>query len=266
MSDLRKVKNVTVGTLPTAVFEKYERNIYSFICNNDGVKASEISSRLGIEKKVVNQMLYNSPYMHDLCYVDGRYRWHGLVRQTRPHYGIGEFSGYYSTVKEFMDLDERTWLESLKHGCEQIGRNLNDTRGLIHSFLDARATMRALFDDLEEIPTDDWEIVFELRIKRARHIRIYADVLVITDNRAFSLEFKMKNIIDPEEVLQTVKYTKYIEILFGMEYDVIPALVLTGNSDLYTYVPIGNTSAELPVCSGDMLFNLFDEYLGFLKK
>lgn len=25
------------------------------------------------------------------------------------------------------------------------------------------------------------------------------------------------------------------------------------------------TTAELPVCSGDMLFNIFDEYLGFLE-
>ena len=43
------------------------------------------------------------------------------------------------------------------------------------------------------------------------------------------------------------------------------ALVLTAASDLYRYVPIGQTDAELPVASGDMLFNVFDEYLGFLQ-
>ena len=106
--------------------------------------------------------------------------------------------------------------------------------------------------------------MFELRLKRARRIRIYADVLVITEDRVFSLEFKMKDAIDPEEVWQAAKYCPYLEILFGPDYEVIPALVLTAARDLFTFVPIGETDAVLPVCSGDMLFNVFDEYLRFL--
>jgi hypothetical protein len=74
----------------------------------------------------------------------------------------------------------------------------------------------------------------------------------------------MKDEIEKDEVAQAAKYTPYQEVIFGFDYDVIPALVLTRTSDLYTYVPIANTTAELPVCSGDMLFNVFDEYLGFL--
>ena len=69
-----------------------------------------------------------------------------------------------------------------------------------------------------------------------------------------------------EEVLQSAKYVEFLEVLFGPGYDVIPALVLTRAADLYTHTPIGNTDAVLPVCSGDMLFNLFDEYIGFLRK
>ena len=45
----------------------------------------------------------------------------------------------------------------------------------------------------------------------------------------------------------------------------IPVLVLTAARDLYTFAPIGEKDAVLPVCSGDMLFNAFDEYLGFLR-
>ena len=52
----------------------------------------------------------------------------------------------------------------------------------------------------------DWEIVFELRLKRSRHVRIYADVLVITEDRVFALEFKMKDAVDPEEIKQAAKY------------------------------------------------------------
>ena len=114
--------------------------------------------------------------------------------------------------------------------------------------------------------TSTWEICFELRIKRAKYIRIYADVLVITEDRVFSLEFKMKDTIEPEELQQTVKYSKYLDIIFGSEYEVIPALVLTKASDLYAWVPLPGGDLEVPVCSGDMLFNVFDEFIGFLEK
>lgn len=110
----------------------------------------------------------------------------------------------------------------------------------------------------------DWEIAFELRLKRSRHVRIYADVLVITEDRVFALEFKMKNAVDPDEVLQAAKYCPYLEIMFGPDYEIIPVLVLTMATELFQFVPIGKSDAVLPVCSGDMLFNVFNEYLGFL--
>ncbi len=239
--------------------------IYALICQSDGIKAKDIARELKVDRTTVNRLLYCYPFIHDLCYRDKDYRWHGYIKQVRPHIGLGEYSGYYSTAQEFLELSEEEWFETLKEGCKNIGRNLNDTRGLFHSFKDARETMINLFGDLKEhVDYKDWEIVFELRIKRSKAIRIYADVLVITDRYVFSLEFKMKDKIEAEEVLQAGKYSQYQEVIFGTDYDVIPVLVLTRASDLYRYVPIGNSTAELPVCSGDMLFNIFDEYLGFL--
>ena len=129
--------------------------------------------------------------------------------------------------------------------------------------------MIGLFQDLTGMAGDgclDWEIAFELRLKRSRYVRIYADVLIITEDRVFSLEFKMKKRIDPEEVLQAAKYCPYLEIMFGPAYEVIPILVLTAACDFFEFVQIGKTDAVLPVCSGDMLFNVFDEYLGFLER
>lgn len=241
-----------------------ERDIYALICSNDGIKAKEIASKLKKDRKTINQYLYSSPYMHELCYRDGAYNWHGYIRQARPHRGLEEFCGYYSLVGEFLALGEEEWMELLKTGCRKIGRNLNNARGLFHSFMDTAQTMRALFCDLDKVAFEDWEIVFELRIKKARMIRIYADVLVITKRYVFSLEFKMKDKIEEEEILQAAKYGEYLEVLFGPDYDVIPALVLTRAEDLYRYVNLRGTTAQLPVCSGDMLFNIFDEYLGFL--
>lgn len=243
-----------------------ERAIYSEICRHDGIKARDIEKRVPADKHLINQYLYKAPFLKELCYQDHDYRWHGLIRQDRHHHGLSDFCGYYSTVAEFLALDEESWFAAMLEGCRNIGRNLNDTRGLFHSFRDCRQTMVNLFRDMDGVFRPDWEIAFELRIKRARYIRIYADVLVITENRVFSLEFKMKDKIDPEEVLQAAKYVEYLEVLFGAGYDVIPSLVLTRGMDLYTYVPIGRTDAALPVCSGDMLFNLFDEYIGFLQK
>lgn len=251
--------------------------MYGVICRNDGVRARDIAREIGVERGDINRLLYNAPFIRELCYRDDGYCWHGLIRQMRPHVGLGDFCGYYSTVDRFLSLPEDVWFEELKEGCRRIGRNLNDTRGLFHSFLDARAVMVNLFSDLEEfggagrsgsgerLHFADWEICFELRIKRSRHVRIYADVLVITQDRVFSLEFKMKDAIDTEEELQAVKYARYLDVIFGDAYEVIPALVLTRASDLYTWADLPGSTAQIPVCSGDMLFNLFDEYIGYLS-
>ena len=242
-----------------------ENQMYEVICRNDGIKAREIAKETGAEKKELNRLLYCAPFIRELCYRDDDYRWHGLIRQMRPHYGLADFCGYYDTVSGFLELSEEEWLGQLQEGCRSIGRNLNDTRGLIHSFRDSRETMVRLFEDLKTLDCSGWEICFELRIKRARYIRIYADVLVITEDKVFSLEFKMKDIVDPEEMKQTVKYSKYLDVIFGSEYEVIPALVLTKASDLYSWEPLPDSDMEIPVCSGDMLFNVFDEFLGFLE-
>ncbi len=251
----------------TELFPEEDLRIYSLISERDGIKAREIARELGIDKTEISRKLVSSALMRELCYQDREYRWHAVVRPDPPYEGLYEFSAWYGYVPEFMAASEEQWLAEMENGCRRIGRNLNDTRGLIHSFLDCRETMRALFDDLREmasLPTDRWEIVFELRFNRMRRIRIFADVLVITPGKVFSLEFKMKNRIDPEEAQQAVKYIPYLEILFGRRTELYPALVLTGCRELFTYEPVQGTDAVVPVCSGNMLFNVFNEAMGFL--
>ncbi len=245
-----------------------DREICALICRSSGIKAKDISRILKVERQEVNHILYSSPLMKELCWQDRDYKWHGIMKQIRPHVGLQEFAGYYDTVRNFIVLTQEEWLEQLKAGCINIGRNLNDTRGLFHSFLDCREQMIRLISDLQEMMGEcclDWEIAFELRLKQSRYVRIYADVLVITEDRVFSLEFKMKHEVNPEEILQAAKYCPYLEIMFGPDYEVIPVLILTSAREKFDFVPIGKTDAVLPVCSGDMLFNVFDEYLGFLE-
>jgi hypothetical protein len=129
--------------------------------------------------------------------------------------------------------------------------------------------MARLFEDLLDMVGDaclGWEIAFEFRLKRARRVRIYADVLVITQDRVFSLEFKMKDAVTAEDVAQAAKYAPYLEIVFGPDYEVLPALVLTRARDYFDFSAISGSDFILPVCSGDMLFNVFDEYMGFLSE
>ena len=251
----------------TELFSETELQIYSLISNRDGIKAREIARELGLDKTEVSRWMVSSALMRELCYQDREFLWHALVRQCAPYTGLYEFSGWYGTVGEFLGQSKEEWLKELEDGCRRIGRNLNDMRGLIHSFLDCRETMKSLFQDLHsmsDLPAEGWEIVFELRFNLRSRIRIYADVLVILPGKVFSLEFKMKDRIDPDEILQAAKYVPYLEILFGRNTDVYPALVLTSASELFSYEPIGKTDFVLPVCSGDMLFNVFNEYLGFL--
>lgn len=248
--------------------ELLERRVCAAICHGDGLKARDIAGLLGLDRSAVNRVLYASPLLKELCYQDRDYRWHGIIKQTRPHAGLFEFSGYYGLVRDFMDLTEGEWMDRLAEGCQRIGRSLNDRRGLFHSFRDCRAQMARLFADLTDMAGDaclNWEIAFEFRLKRARRVRIYADVLVITESRVFSLEFKMKDRIDPEELKQAAKYVPYLEIVFGLDYEIIPVLVLTAATELFDFVSPGEEDRLVPVCSGDMLFNVFDEYMGFLR-
>ncbi len=248
--------------------DETERAVCALICRSGGIKAREIARELSLDHAEVNRILYGSSLMRELCWQDGEYRWHGILRQARPHGGLQEFSGYYGLAGDFLELGEEAWLEALAEGCRNIGRSLSDARGLLHSFRDCREQMLVLFTDLREMLGESclgWELVFELRLKRARYVRIYADVLVVTENRVFSLEFKMKNGPEHDEVLQAAKYCPYLEIMFGPDYEVVPVLVLTKASERFEFVQIGSADALLPVCSGDMLFNVFNEYLGFLK-
>ena len=251
--------------LPKEATDALGRAMYELICSREGISAREMARVLGVDRTTCNQRLYNYPFIRDLCYHDDDYRWHGLIQQHIPHEGLFEFSGWYGTVREFMAQDEDSWLAELREGCMRIGRNLNDTRGLTHSFVDCRATMRDTFATLEDfgVSCGGWELVFELRIRRAKWVRIYADVLVLTPRYAFSLEFKMKDVIDPDEVAQAAKYVPYLEVVLGSKVNVIPALVLTRAADLYTHEALQG-GGELPVVSADMLFNVFDECLGFL--
>ncbi len=246
-----------------------ERKIYMEICRSDGgIKAKEIARNLYCDPSKINHFLYASPFMKELCWQDDEYNWHGIIPQTYPHYGLAEFSGYYSTVREFVNMSEGRWMEILKLGCENIGRNLNDTRGLFHSFRDARETMMQLFRDLLSFGYNriaQWEIVFELRLKKSTHIRIYADVLLIAPHHVFTMEFKMKDRIAAEEVGQCAKYCDYLDVIFGDGYEIIPVLVLTKAHDLYEDAIVKGTDASVQVCSGDMLYNALDAYLGFLS-
>ncbi len=245
-----------------------ERAVCAVICRGDGLKARQIAKELDLDHGTVNSLLYSSPLMKELCWQDQDYRWHGIVRQSPDHTGLQEFAAWFSTAGEFLSLSEEEWLAALREGCRNIGRSLSDARGLTHSFLDCREQVRSLFLDLQSMIGESclsWQLAFELRLKRSRHVRIYADVLVITENRVFSLEFKMKKTVEPEEVEQAAKYVPYLEIVFGPMYEIIPVLVLTGARELFEFVPIGKKDRLLPVCSGDMLFNVFDEYLGFLQ-
>lgn len=247
--------------------ELLQQKVCAVICQGSGLKAREIAKQLNLDRQTVNRVLFRSSLLQELCYQDKDHLWHGIIKQVQPHAGLWEFSGFYSTVSDFLSLTEEAWLDRLTEGCDRIGRSLNDRRGLFHSFRDCRKQMLRLFNDLGEMLGNrcaNWEIVFEFRLKRGCHVRIYADVLVIAEDKVFTLEFKMKDVIEPAEISQAAKYVPYLEIVFGPAYEVIPALVLTTTRELFEFVPIAGEDALLPVCSGDMLFNVFDEYLGFL--
>ena len=141
------------GGLPS--FAEIERKIYALISSRDGIKAKDIASELRISRADVNHWLFSSALMHELCFQDSGFEWHALIRQNTVHDGLYEFSGWYGTLNEFVALSDDEWLISLKEGCSRIGRNLSDTRGLIHSFTDCRKVISMLITDLFRMTGSD---------------------------------------------------------------------------------------------------------------
>ena len=94
-----------------------ERAVCAVICRHQGIKAKEIAQKLSLDRTAVNRVLYSSPLLHELCWQDDMYQWHGIVRQQRPHWGLQEFSGYYGLVREFLALDEDVELISCLDIC-----------------------------------------------------------------------------------------------------------------------------------------------------
>jgi hypothetical protein len=102
--------------LRRSVADDRERAIYALICTRDGITAKEIARTLKIDKHEVNQYLYRSPFIGDLCYRDADFRWYGLIHQSSPHLGLFEFCGYYGSVMDFRSLSEDEFLLELKSG------------------------------------------------------------------------------------------------------------------------------------------------------
>ena len=72
-------------------FPPDERAVYSVISQNDGLKARDISSLLGLSRTAVNHILFSSPLMRELCFQDNAWRWHALIRQASVHEGLYQF-------------------------------------------------------------------------------------------------------------------------------------------------------------------------------
>ena len=87
--------------------DETERAVCALVCRSGGIKAREIARALSLDHGKVNHILYASPLMRELCWQDGEYRWHGILRQARPHSGLQEFSGYYGLVGTFWPWTRR---------------------------------------------------------------------------------------------------------------------------------------------------------------
>ena len=90
------------------------RAVCSVICRHDGIRAREIADILHADRRAVNQILYRSPLMKELCYQDRDYCWHGIMKQARPHIGLQEFAGYYAPAEVFTAQTEEEWLAALR--------------------------------------------------------------------------------------------------------------------------------------------------------
>lgn len=87
--------------------DRLERAVYRAICGRDGIKAKDIAARVGADRTTVNRYLYKAPFMKELCYRDDDFLWHGLIRQSRPHIGLGDFAPFTPRSGNFWNFRKK---------------------------------------------------------------------------------------------------------------------------------------------------------------
>ena len=68
-----------------------------------------------------------------------------------------------------------------------------------------------------------------------------------------------------KEIIQPIAKEVLKSELIGDDYEIVPVLVLTKARDLFTDATVSGTDASVQVCSGDMLYNALDFWLGFIR-
>jgi len=63
------------------IMTDFEKNIYRVIANANGIKSAEIAASLGVEKRIVNSTLANSPALKAVVKQESDFKWYLINTQ-----------------------------------------------------------------------------------------------------------------------------------------------------------------------------------------
>jgi len=259
--------------------------IYALVSRNiKGLSATAIATLLRCDGYEVRRALSSSPILNGLCYRNAKGHYCPLIGGNFPHEGLDNFTGYYADAGSFMETPEEAFLE-------EVEKNLSERPSLVplnpfnrKEAKILRCTMMGLFTDLctmtereesaqrrltmDEIQT--WEIAFypDLSVTGGA-VRCSADVLLVTQRYAFALTFL--NSLKPSErqLVRVYSNASDFSIIFGSAYRIVAAAVSVRGSGEYSRVEIRpekrGAAVSLPLCTRDMVYNVLDEAMKFLK-
>ena len=132
---------------------------------------------------------------------------------------------YANSVENFLNENKNNWLKIMENNFREK-HNLKLEQGQILAWEDSFDWLKKILVKIEEIKKN-FNIIFEYELPYEGGRRI--DVIILSNEKVFILEFKMKKNFLVEDIDQTIAYFRDIQEYHfeSRNKKIIPILVLT---------------------------------------
>ena len=246
-------------------FIHLDEQFYSLISTSrNGASVAAIAKTFRMDVYEARRIMLSSPLITELCYKNSKDIYYSLISGRFPHTGLDHFSLYCSSVGELVSCPPELFQEQLADNASQkvrlIGTERVDAR--ISNLI--RCTMLGMFTDIhmmsEKTDYSKWQIAFYPEVSiPGGEVKCSCDVLLITGKAAFAFAFENSGSISERKIRKLSESSSDFEKLLGPKCRIYPAAVLLKGSGIYEHVD------KIPVCSREMIYNIPDEVLRYLK-
>ena len=255
-----------------------EREMYYIISGSTGgISPGNLSKQMKTDLFEVRKILANSPLFTGLCYRNSRGSYCPMICRSRPHYGLENYSWFYSSADQFLKTGEPAFMEKMEDSCLNTATIIGTPRFPQKMTKMIRCSMAGMFKDLElhsgvsqmADGYKNWETAFHVNIAAPHgEIKMSCDVLLITGSAAYPITFVNAAAPSDKIISKIFEKTEFFSVILGEECPVIPCAVMVESSGTFSTVSVHNAETDsdiaIPVCSRDMMYRIITELSLFL--